>query len=484
MLFIDRTWSVASGEEFHSINPATGQIVWTGRSATAADVAAAVESSRAALASWRRLTLPQRCSYLERFRQQLEGHRDELALRISQEVGKPLWDAATEVAAMIGKIPLTLAALNERRAPAEISLPGGRGATRYKPHGVLAVFGPFNFPGHIANGHIVPALAAGNTVLFKPSELTPGVAELTVQLWEAAGLPPGVLNLLQGGRETGEAIVHHDGVQGILFTGSLATGVALRKALVSRPEKILALELGGNNPLVVDRISNLDAAVYWTMQSAYVTAGQRCTCARRLIVTRGQDEFVHRLAAAVQRISVAPPDAEPQPFFGPVIHRSAAQRVIQEQQRLLSGGANALVPSSPLDLGPAYVSPGLIDVTECQTRDDCEIFGPLLQLIRVKDLHDAIQEANQTQFGLVAALFSDSHEDFETFYDNVDAGLINWNRPTTGASGQLPFGGVGRSGNHRPAGYFTVDFCNVPIASLEAEQLVLPETLSPGLALS
>jgi succinylglutamic semialdehyde dehydrogenase len=413
----------------------------------------------------------------------LTAHQDSMAKIISEEVGKPLWDAGAEVHAMIGKFALALSAVRGRRSPSEVSMPWGRAATRYKPHGVLAVYGPFNFPGHIANGQIVPALLAGNTVLFKPSELTPRVAEETVKLWQAANLPRGVLNLIQGGRETGEILASHDGLDGILFTGSLKTGIALRRTLLEKPEKLLALELGGNNPLVIHNTQDMRAAVYWTIQSAYITSGQRCTCARRLVVTDGNDDFVEMLIAAVRTIAVGPPDADPQPFLGPLIHSPAAQRVLDEQKRLIQGGAQVLVEAKQLDFGPAFLSPGLIDVTNCRTRDDCEVFGPLLQLVRVRDLQQAIAEANHTQYGLVASLFSEDRDAFETSYDGVRAGLINWNRPTTGGSGQLPFGGVGRSGNHRPAGYFTADFCDIPIASLEADHLTVPAQLSPGVQL-
>lgn len=482
MHFIHGNWTQGRGATFASINPSTGESVWSGNQADPDDVDAAIHSARRAFPDWSRLPEPERIAALSRFAEQLKVHQSELAATISREVGKPRWEALGEVQTMIAKIPVTVEAVHERRGEREIDVGGALGVTRYKPHGVLAVFGPFNFPGHIANGHIVPALLSGNTVVFKPSELTPLVAEETVKLWISAGLPPGVLNLLQGGRETGEAIVRHPGHDGILFTGSLNVGIAIRKALVERPEAILALELGGNNPLVVHDVADLDAAVYWSIQSAYATAGQRCTCCRRLIVTRGNEEFLQRLATAVGKIRIGSPDDDPEPFCGPLINPQAALRVLEEQEKLERSGGDVLARCE-VGRRPTFVSPGLIDVTGCTAREDAEVFGPLLQVIRVKDLDEAIREANETQYGLVAALFSDRREDFETFYGHTRAGLVNWNRPTTGASGKLPFGGVGRSGNHRPAGYFTVDFCNVPVGSLESPELALPTQLSPGLTI-
>lgn len=482
MQCINGNWIPGGGEGFVSTDPSTGNPAWTGRAATADDVEQAIRTARQALPHWSGLPVSARIEILHRFREQLERNRDRLAEAISREVGKPRWEAAGEVGTMIAKVPVSIEAFHERRNERRIDVVGTQGVTRYKPHGVLAVFGPFNFPGHIANGHIVPALLAGNTVLFKPSELAPLVAEETVKLWEAAGLPPGVLNLVQGGRETGVALAEHPGHDGILFTGSLRTGIALRRALLERPEAILALELGGNNPLVVHEVGDADAAVYWTIQSAYATAGQRCTCCRRLIVTNGNETFLERLMEAIPKIRIGLPDDDPPPFYGPLITPEAARRVLEEQQRLEESGATVLVRAAVWE-PETLVSPGLIDVTDCPDREDAEVFGPLLQVIRVATLEEAIREANDTQYGLAAGLFSDQREDFETFYAQVRAGLINWNRPTTGASGKLPFGGVGRSGNHRPAGYFTADFCNIPVASLESETLTLPEQPTPGVDL-
>jgi len=481
VIYINGQWRNGTGSQFQSLNPANEQVLWTGCSASANDIDDAVASAQRALPDWKGRSLDERLFFLKTFQQQLEQNLPRLAKLITEEVGKPLWDATTEVQGMIGKIDLTIQAFHSRRASTEIEISGGVARTRYQPLGVVAVYGPFNFPGHIANGQIAPALLAGNTLIFKPSELTPLVAEETVKLWEETGLPPGVLNLVQGARDTGEAIAQHSGIQAILFTGSLKTGVALQRALVGRPEVLLALELGGNNPLVVHRISDIDAAVYWTIQSAYITSGQRCTCARRLIVTKGNDEFLKRLQQAVSQLTPDRPDANPPPFLGPLVHASAVERLLQEQQRLVDHGARVLVQAQRSSLGGAFVSPGLMDVTSCSSLTDEEVFGPLLQVHRVQSFDEAITVANDTQYGLVAGLFSDQEEDFREFANSVQAGLINWNRPTTGASGQLPFGGWGKSGNHRPAGYFMIDSCNSPVAMMESPSLSMPESSSPGL---
>ena len=356
-------------------------------------------------------------------------------------------------------------------------------ATRYKPHGVIAVFGPFNFPAHLPNGHIVPALLAGNTVVFKPSEAAPLVGQVMVECWQAAKLPPGVINLIQGGRETGELLASHPGIDGIFFTGSFAAGSAINQTLAADPGKILALEMGGNNPLVVHKVSNLDAAAYTIVQSAYVTAGQRCTCARRLIVPDGPhvNPLLDRLGHMTRSIRVGRYTDEPEPFIGPVISDAAAEKILAAQGELRSRGGKVLVElKSP---GPrlAMLSPGLIDTTDVKDRADTEVFGPLLQVIRVRDFDAAIREANNTRYGLAAGLLSDDRELWHRFLRKIRAGVVNWNRPTTGASGALPFGGVGRSGNHRPSGYFAADYCSYPVASMESEELILPKSPPPGI---
>lgn len=481
MLFINGEWVLGGGSQFQSQSPSNAEVLWTGNVATSRDVDQAVQAARCAWPAWRRTPLSRRIEILERFRELLQERRDTLTALISKEVGKPLWDATTEVQAMIGKIALTIHALENRRSPTESEIPGGMVRTKYMPLGVVAVYGPFNFPGHIPNGQIAPALLAGNTVVFKPSEYTPNVAEELVRLWEEAGVPPGVLNLVQGALATGQDLVNHSAIDAVFFTGSYRTGVALQKALAERPEVLLALELGGNNPLVVHQVSDLNAAVYWTIQSAYLTSGQRCTCARRLIVTEGNDAFLEKLAEVVSHLTIGRPDDTPQPYLGPLIHAGAVLAVLDEQARLVKGGAKVIVEAKVHELGPTYVTPGLIDVTDCSTVTDHEVFGPLLKVIRVADLQTALEIADQTQFGLVAAIFTDEREHFEQFSDVVRTGLLNWNRPTTGAGGQLPFGGSRKSGNHRPAGYFMIDACNDPVAIMESPQLSLPDTLSPGI---
>jgi succinylglutamic semialdehyde dehydrogenase len=465
--------------EFASTDPATGDILWRGRAATSADIDHAVADARNAFEDWTNRSVEYRAKYLHAFGEQLKKHHTEFTETISRETGKPRWEAATETDAMIGKIAATIEAQITRRAPTTRQIANVFSATRYKPHGVIAVFGPFNFPGHLPNGHIMPALLAGNTIVFKPSELTPKIAGMTVKLWHESGLPLSVLNLIQGGRETGETLAKHRGIDGLFFTGSFEAGRSINRALADQPGKILALEMGGNNPLIVHDVDDLDAAAYWTIQSAYITAGQRCACARRLIVT--DEKFLDHLAKMIQKIIVGPYTQSPEPFMGPVISDAAANKFLSAQDDLLNGGGRAIVKMKSIGPRAAMLSPGLIDVTDVKDRRDEEFFGPLLQVIRAGDFDSAIREANNTRYGLTAGLFSDDRAWWEKFYRASRAGVVNWNRPLTGASGLLPFGGVGCSGNNRPSAYFAADYCSYPIASMEMEKLRLPEKLTPGI---
>lgn len=464
---------------FSSINPATGDAVWTGEAATPDDVAAAVRVTRRMFTRWSCRPLAERTEILHAFARELGNRTNELAAAISREVGKPRWEALTEVRLMITKIDFAIAAHAQRCG----DFRGGPAVTRFRPHGVVAVFGPFNFPGHLPNGHIVPALLAGNTVVFKPSEHAPLVAALTIECWRAAGLPPDALALVQGGRETGAALARHPGIDGVLFTGSNRTGCWLNETLGRTPEKILALEMGGNNPLAVWDAPDASAAAWIIAQSAFLTAGQRCTCARRLILPAGAagETFLAELLALIGRLRVGAWTNRPEPFLGPVISAAAARKLVEVQAGLAQRGGRVLRPLHHLHDHTGLVAPGVVDVTAVSDRADEEIFGPLLQVIRVPDFAAAMAEANRTRYGLAAGLITGDRRLYERFRTEVRTGIVNWNQPLTGASGAAPFGGVGASGNHRPSGFFAADYCSYPVASLEAPEIKLPAEPPPGL---
>ena len=478
-------WMTSDGPPFTSKNPVTQAVVWQGHAASAATVDAAVGAARAAFPAWSGLSVDARVAHLKEFARLLGEHKTSLAHTIGFETGKPLWEAATEVTTMIGKIDISIRAHQERTGERSAAQADHTAVLRHRPHGVVAVFGPYNFPGHLPNGHIVPALLAGNCVIFKPSELAPASAAATVKIWELAGLPPGVLNLLQGGRETGVALAAHADIDGIFFTGSSQVGKILHQQFAGAPQKILALEMGGNNPLVVGEYKNLDATVHHIVQSAFISAGQRCTCARRLIVPVGPagDKLIARLVEVAARLKVGHFDDPDPPFMGAVISVAAAEKLLDAQNGFIEKGATRLLEMKSIKSGTALLSPGILDVTGVAGLPDEEYFGPLLQVTRYDNFAEALAIANNTRYGLAAGLLSENADEYAIFLRRIRAGIVNWNRPLTGASSAAPFGGIGASGNHRASAYYAADYCAYPQASLESATLTLPEKLSPGLNL-
>ncbi len=467
---------------FESTDPCTGETIWQGANADAATVADAVATARAALPGWAMSALDDRIAIGRAFQAVVRDRAEAFANLIARETGKPLWETRTEVASVAAKVDISITAQAERAGSRSGEVGGVRQVLRHKPHGVLAVLGPYNFPAHLPNGHIVPALLAGNTIVFKPSELTPAVADFMADCWAAAGLPDGVLNLVHGGGDTGRALAAAD-IDGLLFTGSAGVGAALARQFADTPGKILALEMGGNNPLIVWDLAPdaLDAAAALIVQSAYLSAGQRCTCARRLILRDGSEgPLLDRVTALIDRIIVGAPFDDPQPFMGPVIGNRAADGLVSGVENLRARGAHEIRPLTRRIAGRPFLLPALYDTTGVSGLPDSELFGPVLQLTRVADWDAAIAAANATRFGLSAGLIGGDAALYDRFWAASRAGVVNWNRPTNGAASNAPFGGIGLSGNHRPSAYYAADYSAWPVASLEADT---PEaTIPTGLA--
>ncbi|HEY1846152.1 MAG TPA: succinylglutamate-semialdehyde dehydrogenase [Buttiauxella sp.] len=484
--WINGAWSAGRGEAMQKHNPVSGELLWEGLAANAEQVAAACQAAREAFPAWAKKPFGERQAIVERFARLLEANKDELTTTLAQETGKPRWEAATEATAMINKIAISIKAYHTRTGETHTSMPDGAATLRHRPHGVLAVFGPYNLPGHLPNGHIVPGLLAGNTIIFKPSELTPRIGEQVMKLWEQAGVPQGVLNLVQGGRETGQALAQQTSLDGLLFTGSANTGYQLHRQFAGQPEKILALEMGGNNPLIVENPADIDGAVHVAIQSAFITAGQRCTCARRLLVKKGErgDAFIQRLVEVASRIKPGRWDAVPQPFIGGLISVQAAERVLTAWQEHLARGGKALLEPKMVQAGTSLMTPGIVELSGVVNVPDEEVFGPLLAVYRYDSFDDAIRLANSTRFGLASGLISPDRAQFDQLLLEARAGIVNWNKPLTGAASTAPFGGVGASGNHRASAWYAADYCAWPMATLESPAFALPETLSPGLDFS
>ena len=481
--FINGEWLPGNGASFEKVNPGDNSVIWSGHAGSEQDVELAVTAARNAFPQWSTTALDERIALLQHFSENLAKEATQLSQVISQETGKPEWETKTEVQAMINKVKISIESYHERTGVKITDIPDGQAVLRHRPHGVLAVFGPYNFPGHLPNGHIVPALLAGNCVVFKASELTPWTAQLTLEIWQKSGLPKGVLNLVQGAKDTGVALSNNAGLDGLLFTGSANTGYQLHRQLSGQPEKILALEMGGNNALIVESFADLDAAVNIAVQSAFISAGQRCTCARRLLVKAGDegDQFIARLVEVTSNILVGKWNAQPAPFMGAVISNQAADNLLAVEQHLNTLGAVSLLKLTRLEVDCALLSPAIIDVTGVDDLPDEEYFGPLLTVIRYESFTQAIEIANKTRFGLATGLISTQREYFDRLLIEARAGIVNWNKPLTGASSNAPFGGIGASGNHRASAYYAADYCAWPMASMEAKSIQLPETNLPGL---
>lgn len=460
---------MAETDELISFEPATGEELWRGKYG---DVDAIVARARRAWPEWAAKPLANRIELVRRFANEVRKEQEEFAQLIARETGKPMWEARTEVEAVIAKVEISVRAYAERTGQKKLdSGLQGTAAVRHKPHGVMAVLGPYNFPAHLPNGHIIPALIAGNAIILKPSEKTPAVGERLLLYMNRAGIPAALVQLLVGGPEEGKALVAHRDVDGVLFTGSAQVGIAINKKLATDPGKIVALEMGGNNPLVVWDTPKLPDVAALIVQSAFTTAGQRCTAARRLIVKADiYDDVMVELKKLVDRIIIGGPFDDPQPFMGPVIDNRTADQLVESFLYLLSNGGKPITHMRRPDENLPFITPGIIDITAMAERPDVELFGPILQVIKVDEFDQAIAEANNTRFGLSASLVGGTPQEYNRFWANIRAGIVNWNRPTNGASSAAPFGGIGYSGNHRPAAYYAADYCAYPVTSTEMEQ--------------
>ena len=481
--YINGTWKRSKGDIFNVISPVSDTPIWECNNSLIEEVDECVNFAEEALFSWAALSVDERIVFLKRFIDLVKDNVDVLAESISVEIGKPLWESKTEVKAILGKLEPSIAAYKERKC--EIVKDMASGAVShiyYKPIGVVAVIGPYNFPIHMANGHIIPALISGNTVIFKPSEKGAMTAERIIDLWDKARLPKGVINLIQGNGNVGMMLVSHKKVNGVFFTGSYDAGEKIRKACGS--EKMCALEMGGNSQLVVWDTSDLDATVLATVQSSFITAGQRCSSARRVIVPNNDfgNQFINKLVEYAKNIIVGKYTDDVEPYYGALRSPEMVDSIISEQTNLINKGCKVLLESKRLTkMGKCFISPGIIDITTLKEKPDKELIGPFIKVIRVENFKEAIDEANNTSYGLAAGIFTEDRALYEKFSFYIKAGLVNWNQQLTGAAGTAPFGGVKKSGNYRPSGYFAVDYCVYAVASIEIEKAKAITTLPIGI---
>ncbi len=457
-----------------SRNPARPEEVVFRGEIDGAAVGRAVAAARRALPAWAGMELAQRRPFLEKWREAALARGEELARLITREMGKTLAESRLEAKAVAEKVSITLedGVLARTRDFALDLGPGKTGRCVFRPHGVMAVIGPFNFPAHLPNGHIIPALAMGNTVVFKPSEKTPAVGALLGEIARDAGLPDGVFSVVQGGAATAAQLVGHDRIDGVLFTGSWPVGRSITQANVERPGRMLALEMGGMSAAIICEDAHLKQAVLECVRSAFATTGQRCTCTRRVIVHRSvAPRVIRAIGTMASTLLAGEGDSTDPVFMGPLVSEEARERVLRMQAALAKAGAQILVPAMKLDRPGFFLTAGVVQVERFQSgpQEEAEVFGPLLQVAVADDDDDALEQANATQFGLAASVFTSSEAKFRRMAQCIRAGCVNWNTGTAGASSRLPFGGVGRSGNHRPAAAFAADYCAYPVAQMEVQ---------------
>lgn len=458
-----------SDAEIISHEPATGAEIWRGRPG---DLEETIALARRAFAQWAAQSLANRIELMRRFANEVRKDNDMLARLIARETGKPLWEALAEVEAVVARVELAVRSHAERCAQRKLNNAlQGQVTVRHKPHGIVVVLSAFSQPALTPASHMLSALIAGNCVILKPSESTHATAEALIACIHRAGVPAAVAQMLVGDAGRGIELALHKGIDAVLFSGTSQTGLALHRRIAAQPGKLIALELGGNNPLIVLDTPKLDDAATVIVQSAFTGAGQRSTAARRLIVKATMaDAIIDAVKRTADRIICGAPFDEPAPFMGPVINTQTADGLTESFIDLLSHGGKAIKHLAALRPGLPFLSPAIIDVTAVHDRPDVELFGPILQVIRVETLDEAIAEANATRFGLAAGLVGGGPKEYEKFWTRIRAGLISWNRPMTAELPAAPFGGIGISGNHRPGGFYTADNCAYPVTAAELEQ--------------
>ncbi|MGK5090156.1 aldehyde dehydrogenase family protein [Bdellovibrionota bacterium FG-2] len=456
---------------------------------------AAVLSAREAFRLWKKSLSTERKNLLVRLSAALEARRELIVQSISRETGKPLWEAETEFESMLGKVSFALEDVD--RTPKEIVLAasGGEvsGVSRYRALGVLAVITPFNFPGSVALGHIIPAIASGNTVVLKPSEKTPFVGQAIAECFEEAGFPSGVFNLVQGEREVGRRLCAHPDVSGVLFSGSFEVGTRIKQETLQQHWKLLVLQMGGKNSAIIWEDADLEYAVQEVLVGAFITAGQRCTATSRVIVHKKLlDQFMARFHERAKSFTIGHPLN--QPFMGPMIDQGAVDRYMKfigiatrEKCDVIMRGKSIEVEGVKAS-GSNYVTPSICLVEECSVAaalksvyQQTEIFGPNAAVLVTEDLDHALALANATQYGLVSSVFTKDRAIFEKCASELETGLINWNRSTVGGSSKLPFGGLKKSGNHYATALFSAMYCMVPVTSIEIPEPPAVLKKYPGL---
>lgn len=404
---------------------------------------------------WKNSTTNQRIRYLKLFQKCLIKSKNELATIIAQEIGKPLWESLIEVDISIKKIDITISALNYRLNYPTLNNQGKKIETVTKPLGIIGVIGPFNFPLHIPNGQIIPALITGNCVIVKPSEYAIKTSKFIEGLWKKSFKNKNSpIEFCYGDKTTGETIVQNNNIKAIFFTGSSKTG-KLIETNCFKNKKLCALEMGGNNALIIEDIT--PHIISNIITSSFITSGQRCSCSRRLLLNKKHHSIVNQLINEIKSIPIKASGSSEYHFMGPIVLEHVKEQLINKNFK------NSETLLKAINLGKGGLVSPRVELTN-QLYDE-EIFGPILFISYYDDIDEAIEKVNKSKYGLSTSIFSKHKRIYNHALNNIDSGVINWNFPTTGASGLAPFGGVKQSGNFRPAGLNMIDHCIIPVAT-------------------
>lgn len=465
--FIGGEWvKSGSSKSASNVNPAdTDDVIGEIPLASRDEARRAVEAASEAFHSWRSTPAPARGRIVAQAARLLEENKEEIAQILTREEGKTIAESRGELQRSINVADFC--AGESRRLTGETipsELPLNFAYTIKQPLGVVACVTPWNFPVAIPVWKIAPALVAGNSVVFKPATLTPATAVRIVQVFEEAGIPPGVLNLILGsGSEAGDEIINHPAVKAVSFTGSNGVGIRLYEQASRRGAKVQC-EMGGKNPVVVLEDADIDLAVESTVQGAFGSSGQRCTAtSRAVVVSQIADEFVERVAKRAQSMRLGP-GVDPQTEMGPSVDENQFKTVLsyieigrEDGATLVCGGERA--SGNGLDKG-FFVKPTLFDHVKPDMRVAREeIFGPVLSVLRVRDFDEAMQVANDSEFGLSSSIFSNDAARIFRFVDQIETGMTHINSPTTGGEAHVPFGGIKGTGiGDREQGSTALDF--------------------------
>lgn len=436
-----------------------------------------VDSATKGFQTWRKLNIEQRAVYLKKFQSIVSERKDELAYAIAMESGKPLWEAHTEVASIIGKVDVTLNEAYPRIKHKEIAniMPNANGHVYYKPLGPCLIIGPFNFPCHLANGQLLSALTAGNSVIFKPSEKTAYSGQLLIECYTQAEFPNGVINLIQGDGEIARRVLKQKAIKGIYFTGSKEVGKKIIEATHQDLNKLVCVELGGKNSSIVHQDANLDLVIPELLKACFLTTGQRCVSTSLVVIHKSLvNQVLEKFHDLAKKIIIDHPvKFEKEPFMGPLIDQNSLDKYLLYMGMAKREGIEEVMRGKQIEkrFKGHYVSPSIHLVSKF--REDSvfigsEIFGPNSTFIPYDTIDEAVSITNSTEYGLAAGVFSADRSIYNFCVENLDTGVVNFNRSTVGSSAKLPFGGIKNSGNYRPASLATIDSCVYQMASLDA----------------